>query len=81
MYFRLKAFWKAALDLLSAVDAGVVDLEMRNVFDLAGVLWNSRTLGDDRDICLRPAETANGLRRTNAISVAVRSRRCDSSTS
>jgi hypothetical protein len=40
---------------------------MRNEFDLSGELWRRRTVSDDLDICLSPAETANGLRRMNDI--------------
>lgn len=66
MYVRLKAFWNVAFDLLRADDGEVVDLDVK-VFDLTGELWKSRTLGDDLVICLRPAETAKGLRRMKAM--------------
>jgi hypothetical protein len=49
-------------------DGDVLGLEGKAFLDLTGELWKSRTPGDDLDICLRPAETANGLRRMNAIS-------------
>lgn len=52
-----------------ADEMDAVDLESRNRFDLMGELWKNRTPADDLDICLRPVETANGLRRMNAISV------------
>jgi hypothetical protein len=56
------------LDLLRADDAGVaVDFEVKKVLDLTGELWKSRTPDEDLDICFRPAETANGLRRMNAM--------------
>jgi hypothetical protein len=48
-----------------------VDFELKNALNLTGELWNSRVPGDDLDICLRPAETANGLRRMNAMSAEV----------
>lgn len=53
--------------MLRADAAGVVDLELKKVFDLTGELWKRRMAGDDLVICLRPAETAKGLRRMNAM--------------
>lgn len=50
-------------------DAEMGGFDEKEVFGLMGELWKSRTLGDDLDICLRPAETAKGLRRMNAMSV------------
>ncbi len=73
---RRKAFWNVAFGLLRADDAGVVDFDLKNVFDLTGESWKRRMPGDDLVICLRPAETANGLRRMNAMLQIV-----DSSTS
>ncbi len=67
MYVRLKAFWNVALGLLRADDAGVVGFELKNVFRLTGELWKSRIPGDDLEICLRPGETASGLRRMKAM--------------
>ncbi len=58
-------------DLVRADDAGtdaeVLGFDVKALLDLGGELWKSRTPGDDLDICLRPAETAKGLRRMNAM--------------
>ncbi len=45
----------------------MVDFELKNALDLTGELWKRRMPGDDLLICLRPAETANGLRRMKAM--------------
>ena len=66
VYAHLKALWGALLGFSAFDEHGFVG-EMRNEFDLSGEVWNRRTVGDDFDICLSPAETANGLRRMNDI--------------